>query len=156
MAGGAHESRPGAEDARPSCDRRGGPAAQPHDRDGRRPQPRGRIAAQRAEWRLRDELRAPRLLDDAVRAAVDALRRRGSTVTILDEGGLEELDEHELVRVRGELAEALRATTSPRVFVRSAPNPRIAVTVVGRATSSVGLSDEDTVELWREIARPPR
>lgn len=116
--------------------------------------PADRIAAQHTEWRLRDELRAPRLLDDAVRAAVDTLRQGGSTVTILDEGGLDDLDDAALVRVRAELADALRSAASPRVFVRSSPNPRIAVTIVGRSASADGLSDEDAVELWREIRRP--
>jgi hypothetical protein len=113
-----------------------------------------RIAAQHAEWGLRDELRAPRLMDDAVRVAVDTLRRRGSTVTILDEGGLDDLEDDALHVVRRQLADALRGATSPRVFVRTSPNARVAVTVVGRAASSDGLTDEDAVELWREITRP--
>jgi len=116
--------------------------------------PAERAAAQLAEWRLRDELRAPRLLDDTVRAAVDALRRAGTTVTILDEGGLEDLPDAALSAVRDELAETLRSARSPRIFVRSSPDPRVAVTVVGRAASAEGLSDEDAVELWREIPRP--
>jgi hypothetical protein len=116
--------------------------------------PAERAAAQLAEWRLRDELRAPRLLDDGVRDAVDALRRHGATVTILDEGGLEDLSEPALSRIRRQLAEALREASSPRVFVRASPDARVAVTVVGRAASADGLSDEDAVELWREIERP--
>ncbi|MEN2738072.1 hypothetical protein ABCS02_09790 [Microbacterium sp. X-17] len=113
-----------------------------------------RDAAQHAEWRLRDELRAPRLLDDAVRDAVDALRRRGSTVTVLDEGGLDDIEDAALLGIRHQLADALRSATSPRIFVRTSPNARVAVTIVGRAASSDGLTDEDAVELWREISRP--
>jgi hypothetical protein len=30
----------------------------------------------------------------------------------------------------------------------------VAVTVVGRSASAAGLSDEDAVDLWREIPHP--
>ena len=54
---------------------------------------RSALEARLAEGRLRDEMRAPRLLDEAVRAELERARRRGANVTVLDEGGLDGLDE---------------------------------------------------------------
>ncbi|MDQ1131395.1 hypothetical protein [Microbacterium sp. SORGH_AS_0888] len=116
--------------------------------------PDGRVEARIAEGRLRDELRGPRLLDEAVREALDATRRRGAIVTLLDEGGLEGLADEQLRDIRAELAATLRDAHSDRLFVRTSPDARVAVTVVGRASSTLGLSDEDSVDLWREIERP--
>jgi len=113
-----------------------------------------RTQARLAEGRLRDELRGPRLLDDAVHAELERARRRGATVTVLDEGGLDGLDEASLAIVRGQLAETLRAASSDRLYIRTSPDARVAVTVVGRSAPGPGLSDEDAVDLWREIDHP--
>ncbi|GAA1863059.1 hypothetical protein ACFQZV_12510 [Microbacterium koreense] len=110
-----------------------------------------RLEARVAEGRLRDELRGPRLLDDDVRAELERARRRGAAVTVLDEGGLEGVDEATLARIRRELAETLRNASSDRIYIRTSPHETIAVTVVGRSVSDEGLSDEDAVDLWREI-----
>ena len=109
-----------------------------------------RLEARIAEGRLRDELRGPRLLDDGVRDGIDAARRRGATVTVLDEGGLDELPEAALTVIRGELAETLRAAHSERLIIRTSPHDSVAVTVVGR--SADGGSDD--VDLWQEIVHP--
>ncbi len=113
-----------------------------------------RLRARLAEGSLRDELRGPRLLDDAVRAALEQARRRGANVTVLDEGGLEGIDEESLTVIRAELADTLRSADSDRLYIRTAPHESVAVTVVGRSESADGLSDEDAVDLWREIERP--
>lgn len=117
-----------------------------------------RVAARLAEGRLRDELRGPRLLDDEVRAALDAARRRGARVTVLDEGGLDGVDAASLAVIRAELAETIRGAQSERLYIRTSPHDRIAVTVVGRSVvdpaDSGPLSDDDSVDLWREIAYP--
>ncbi|WP_375384711.1 hypothetical protein [uncultured Microbacterium sp.] len=110
-----------------------------------------RIEARIAEGRLRDELRGPRLLDDDVRAQLDAVRRRGTAVTVLDEGGLEGLDEKSLALIRSRLADTLRTASSDRLYIRTSPHERIAVTVVGRSGAGSGLSEEDAVDLWAEI-----
>ena len=109
-----------------------------------------RLEARIAEGRLRDELRGPRLLDDAVRDGIDAARRRGATVTVLDEGGLDDAPEAALELIRRELAETLSTSRSERVIIRTSPHESIAVTVVGR--SADGGSED--VELWQEIAHP--
>ncbi len=110
--------------------------------------------ARLAEGQLRDELRAPRLLDDSVRAALDAARRRGATVTVLDEGGLETVDDTDLVEIRTELARTIEGARSNRLYIRTSPDERVAVTVVGRTGASDVVSDEDSVDLWAEIPHP--
>ncbi|MBD8022267.1 hypothetical protein [Microbacterium gallinarum] len=113
-----------------------------------------RLEARLAEGRLRDEMRGPRLLDDEVRAELERARRRGANVTVLDEGGLEGLDDETLSVIRAQLAEALRSASSDRLYIRTSPDARVAVTVVGRSPSVGGPSEEDGVDLWREIPHP--
>lgn len=112
-----------------------------------------RAEARVAEGTLRDELRAPHLLDARVRIAIERARRRGSAVTLLDEGGLDGLSDDELGRIRGEIADAISDAQSARIIVRSSRHAEIAVTVVGRSAAGDGLAADDTVELWQEIAR---
>jgi hypothetical protein len=124
-------------------------------------------AAQRAEClhlegAIRDEIRGRKLLNNAVREQVMLARRRGTTVTLLDEGGIDDLEDAELDRVLGRLAEALRATSADKVIARTVPEGSdVAVTVVGIRTTDDGsasllghdsLEDEE-VELWLEIPR---
>jgi hypothetical protein len=109
-----------------------------------------RLEARIAEGRLRDELRGPRLLDEEVRAGIDAARRRGASVTVLDEGGLDGLDDATLTAIRAQLAGALSVARSDRLYIRTSPHERVAVTVVGRSTHEG--SDEEVVDLWEEIA----
>lgn len=111
--------------------------------------PEERIEARVAEGRLRDEIRGSNLLNDQARAAIERLRRHGATVTVFDEGGLEDLDEVQRERVRTELAEVMQAATSARIIIRAPRDAQLAVTVVGRSA----LADEDSVELWHEIRR---
>ncbi|MGZ0711450.1 hypothetical protein ACWPKO_24285 (plasmid) [Coraliomargarita sp. W4R53] len=112
-----------------------------------------RVEARIAEGRLRDEMRGPRLIDHDVQQQLERARRRGATVTVLDEGGLDEIDEIALKAIRAQLAETLRQSTSDRLYIRTSHDETVAVTVVGRSASSEGLSDEDSVELWHEIHR---
>ncbi|WP_426324245.1 hypothetical protein [Microbacterium sp. E-13] len=115
-----------------------------------------RLEARIAEGRLRDEMRGPRLLDDEVRAELERARRRGANVTVLDEGGLDDVDDATLAVIRAQLAEALRAASSERLYIRTSPDEHVAVTVVGRSPSVGAPSDEDSVDLWREIPHPGR
>ena len=115
---------------------------------------------QRAECRLlegamRDEIRGRALLSDAVRAEVDAARRRGVVVSLLDEGGLDGLGAAARQSVLDRLAEAIRRSSADKLIVRTVPRvSEIAVTVVGlRAPDSGVDGDEDEVELWLEIPR---
>ncbi|MFF2273394.1 hypothetical protein ACFVTX_14020 [Agromyces sp. NPDC058136] len=131
------------------------------DRDGRLTE------AQQAECRLleatvRDEIRGRMLLTDAVRAEVLRARQRGAGVTLLDEGGIDDLDEAARDRVLSRLAEAIASSTADRLIVRTAAESSpTAVTVVGLVDSIDGTGagtvdgDEPEVELWLEIPRRP-
>lgn len=111
-----------------------------------------RLDARLAEGRLRDELRGADLLNDAVRDAIEAARRRGVVVTVFDEGGLDGVEEERRVEIRDELAAALTNADARRLIIRSARDPRVAVTVVGRAGAR-SSGDDDSVDLWHEILR---
>ena len=114
------------------------------------------------EGAIRDEIRGRKLLNDAVREEVMAARRRGATVTLLDEGGIDDLADDDLERVLNRLALALHDTDADKVIARTVPEGSdIAVTVVGLRTAdnemAVALGQEsledDEVDLWLEIPR---
>ncbi|WP_460797607.1 hypothetical protein [Microbacterium sp. GXF0217] len=111
-----------------------------------------RLEARLAEGRLRDELRGASLLNEAVRTAIEAARRRGASVTVFDEGGLDGIDEQRRGEIRDELAGVLTGVDEGRVIIRAAHDPNVAVTVVGRAAAG-NSADEDSVLLWHEIPR---
>ncbi|MFD6818661.1 hypothetical protein ACFWCH_17260 [Microbacterium sp. NPDC060132] len=110
-----------------------------------------RLEARLAEGRLRDELRGADLLNDDVRDAIEAARRRGASVTVFDEGGLDGIGEDRRIEIRDELAQVLRSAGTGRIIIRSAKDPLVAVTVVGRAGRRA--ADDDSVDLWHEIVR---
>ncbi|BDZ53784.1 hypothetical protein [Agromyces marinus] len=114
-----------------------------------------RAECRRLEAAIRDEIRGRMLLTPAVRAAVRAARERGATVTLLDEGGIDDLDEVERDRILSRLAEALESTAAERIVVRTAAEgSAVAVTVVGLSGADADLdSDEAEVALWLEIPR---
>ncbi|MBO9626769.1 MAG: hypothetical protein J7484_10380 [Microbacterium sp.] len=114
-----------------------------------------RLEARLAEGRLRDELRGADLLNDAVRDAIADARRAGVVVTVFDEGGLDDIGEERRAEIRDELAEVLRGAHADRLIIRASSDPRIAVTVVGRAASG-SSRDDDAVDLWHEIPRDAR
>lgn len=112
------------------------------------------------EGAIRDEIRGRHLLDDAVREEVMRARRRGTTVTLLDEGGIDDLDEAELARVHGAIAAALRGVRADKVIVRTVPEGSdVAVTVVGLdhagdgSASALGQDEAEEIALWLEIPR---
>jgi len=120
------------------------------------------------EGAIRDEIRGRRLLDDDVRREVMAARRRGAVVSLLDEGGIDDLGPADLRRVHGVLAEALRDSAADRIVVRTVQGGGDdAVTVVGLgsvdlASSALGRGvsadadeddDGDEVQLWLQIPR---
>ena len=73
-------------------------------------------------------------------------------MTVFDEGGFDGIDESRRKAIRDELAVVLSHAQTSRLIIRSGRDPRVAVTVVGRAgTRSSG--DDDAVDLWHEIPR---
>jgi hypothetical protein len=116
------------------------------------------------EGAIRDEIRGRKLLNDAVRDEVMNARRRGATVTLLDEGGIDDLSDDELERVLNRLALAIHETDADKVIARTVPEGSdVAVTVVGLRSvadrESVALGqdslEDDEVDLWLEIPRVP-
>ncbi|WP_423918490.1 hypothetical protein ACPEEZ_10495 [Frigoribacterium sp. 2-23] len=120
------------------------------------------------EGAIRDEIRGRRLLDDDVRREVMAARRRGTVVSLLDEGGIDDLGPDDLRRVHRELAEAIRGSSADRLIVRTVPGGgAAAVTVVGLGSQDLSSSalgrgvsadadeddDDDEVRLWLQIPR---
>lgn len=113
------------------------------------------------EGAIRDEIRGRKLLNDAVREEVMNARRRGATVTLLDEGGIDDLSDDDLERVLNRLALAIHDTTADKVIARTVPEGSdIAVTVVGLRTvddDALALGqdslEDDEVDLWLEIPR---
>jgi hypothetical protein len=114
------------------------------------------------EGAIRDEIRGRKLLNDAVREEVMTARRRGATVTLLDEGGIDDLSEAELDRVLNRLAQAIHDTDADKVIARTVPEGSdVAVTVVGLRSAGDGQAvalgqdslEDDEVDLWLEIPR---
>jgi hypothetical protein len=114
------------------------------------------------EGAIRDEIRGRKLLNDAVRDEVMRARRRGATVTLLDEGGIDDLSDEDLERVLNHLALAISSTDADKVIARTVPEGSdTAVTVVGLRTvdesdaSALGQDaiEDDEVHLWLEIPR---
>lgn len=113
------------------------------------------------EQSIRDEIRGRRLLNDRVRDQVIAARRRGASVQVLDDGGVDDIDAELLDPVLDRVADALSRVRSDRIIIRTAPRGSAkAVTVVGlssgtSAASALGIEDEDEdVDLWLELDRP--
>ncbi|WP_054145833.1 sensor histidine kinase [Frigoribacterium sp. RIT-PI-h] len=120
--------------------------------------------ATRAECRvleqsLRDEIRGRGLLNDAVRTSVEALRRRGSLVQVLDDGGLDDVDPEALDALLDEVARRLEPVRSSRVVLRSGhPESGTAVTIVAstpdETAAALGLAADDEVDLWVPLPHP--
>jgi signal transduction histidine kinase len=111
------------------------------------------------EQTLRDEIRGRRLLDDGTRAVIRAHRRRGALVQVLDDGGLDDLDQAALADVLHEAAERLRPVRSSRIVIRTGdPQTGTAVTIVASSPDetavALGLDADDEVDLWITIPRP--
>lgn len=107
------------------------------------------------EGAIRDEVRGRSLLNSRVRDEVMAKRRTGVTVSLFDEGGLDDMTETELARVLDDLADAIAQADGDRIVVRTVDaNSNTAVTVVGvRSRDPLVKDSEDEVALWREIPR---
>ena len=127
------------------------------DREGELTDPQRR-ECRMLEAAIRDEIRGRMLLTDAVRTEVLRARERGSVVTLLDEGGIDDLDEPTRDRVLSRLAEAVAGSNADRIIARTAAEGSpVAVTVVGLREPDAPALAEDTddleVEFWLEIPR---
>lgn len=111
------------------------------------------------EAAIRDEIRGRMLLTDGVRLEVQRARERGVIVTLLDEGGIDDLEEPVRDRVLSRLADAIASSNADRIIARTAADgSEIAVTVVGLLVPEspaviAGDAEDAEVELWLEIPR---
>ena len=127
------------------------------------------------EGAIRDEIRGRKLLNDNVRKQIMAARRRGTTVILLDEGGVDDLPDAELQRILNRLAFVIRDTKTDKLIARTVPDGSdTAVTVVGLSQREPDAAppadddpngdpdddpnddpndDEDRLDLWLEIPR---
>ena len=86
---------------------------------------------------------------------------RGASVTLLDEGGIDDLSGSDLEIVLNALATAIGRTTADKIIARTAADSTtIAVTVVGLSSPDLAVSalgpdstGDDEVDLWLEIPR---
>ncbi|HEY8590250.1 MAG TPA: hypothetical protein VIL55_11930 [Naasia sp.] len=105
----------------------------------------------RLEAALRDEIRGRRLLDDSVRHEVTRARRSGAEVMLLDDGGLDDMDDDDLSRVHARIAQAMRETTTEKFIIRTVQSGDVAVTMVGLSAGED--PDDPDIDLWLEIPR---
>lgn len=110
------------------------------------------------EASMRDEIRGRGLLNDEVRRVVGRARRRGASVSLLDEGGLDGLEPSQHESVLARLAEAIENADADTLIVRSVPRAHDpAVTVVGlKQEHGDGTDDDSEVTLWLEITGAAR
>mgnify|MGYP000650373074 CR=1 FL=1 len=114
--------------------------ARVHAEDGQR------LEARILEASLRDEIRGGDLMAPSTRGAVEAARRRGVQVSMLDEGGLACLAEAQREPLWLKIAEVIAGIESGRVTVRSPIGERWVVTI---AAFSEG---ENRPQVWLRLA----
>ncbi len=109
------------------------------------------------EAAMRDEIRGRRLLDDAVRREALAARRRGVEVTLLDDGGIDDLDREQHARITAVIAQQIGESRADRLVVRTAHHDDdVAVTIVGLRDPDPADAEEAELDLWLEVPRVVR
>jgi len=82
------------------------------------------------ELSLRDELRGKALMTEAMKAEVARLRALGVEVAVLDEGGMEDLDDASRDEILNQAISALEVVKTGRVTIRSPRGEKFRLTVV--------------------------
>lgn len=82
------------------------------------------------EASLRDEIRGATLLNESMRAGINAARQRGVEVLVLDEGGLDELTAIEREEILDRAANAFSSVTEGRLTIRAPKGEDWKITVV--------------------------
>lgn len=114
-------------------------------------EPRALNEAERQEARLleaslRDEIRGKDLIGRDTREAIDRARRRGLSVSVLDEGGVANLSSRQLARLHRRLAQELDALESGRVTIRAPKDEEWLLTIAA-------FSDDSNVPtLWLRLS----
>jgi len=95
---------------------------------------------------LRDEIRGATLLNDQVRAAIQAARQRGVEVLVLDEGGLDDLADSERDEILNRTAASFATVNAGRLTIRAPKGEDWRITV---AAVRPGSAQPD---LWLKIS----
>ena len=89
---------------------------------------------------------------------MQAHRRRGAIVQLLDDGHLNHLEPDALMRLHDEIAQRIAPLTSDQIIVRSGAHHATGadvVTIVATTTDPVaaalGQDDDEVIDLWCEI-----
>lgn len=97
------------------------------------------------EAELRDLIRGRGLINEAVSEAVNKARKRGVKVELLDEGGLENLDQAERDEILERVIEALNSVEDGKITIRSPKGESWKVTIAAMSPS------KDRPSLWERI-----
>lgn len=97
------------------------------------------------EAELRDLIRGRGLINEAVSEAVSKARNRGVKVELLDEGGLENLDQAERDEILERVIEALNSVEDGKITIRSPKGESWKVTIAAMSPS------KDRPSLWERI-----
>lgn len=96
----------------------------------------------RLEASLRDDIRGRNLINDDVRNATQLARERGVEVLLLDEGGLDEVQDNDRHIVLDKVAVAINSVLTGKVVVRSPKGEKWLVTLVATRPNT------KTPDLW--------
>lgn len=119
----------------------------------------GRTECRVLEQALRDEIRGRHLLNPTMRDVISTHRRRGASVQILDDGGLDHYDPDTLNTLIDNAAAQIKPLHSARIVLRTGtPDTDTAITIVAstpdETAAALGLDADDDVDLWATIPRP--
>lgn len=88
-----------------------------------------RLEARLLEAELRDEIRGRSLMEDSLKRVVRGLRERGVEVQLLDDGGVDDLDDHARASLLEQVAQEISRVTTGKVVVRAVRGESWRVTV---------------------------
>lgn len=114
-------------------------------------QSQGRLSAEQVnqakllEAELRDLIRGRGLINERVSEAVKKARSRGVKVELLDEGGLENLEEQERDGILDRVIDALNSVVDGKITIRSPQGESWKVTIAAMSPS------KDRPSLWERI-----
>ena len=97
------------------------------------------------EAELRDLIRGRGLVNDKVSESANKARARGVRVELLDEGGLEDLEERERMDILDKVAEAIDSVVDGKITIRSPKGESWRVTIAAMSPS------RDELSVWERI-----
>lgn len=96
--------------------------------------------------KLTDEIRGRKLLNPAVQVAAREARLRGVEVTIIDEGGIDDVGEQERHELLTSVAEAIGSTVSGKIHIRAPKGESYRINIVATRPEASGP------DLWLRLS----